>query len=86
MESMENGLFWEVNERVIAFDWVEESLRAEIPRLRSALRRSKGSVESLAVELENAPAVHDLVPPEPSAAPAAAAAAAAAAKAEPSGC
>ena len=33
MESMENGLFWEVNERVIAFDWVEESLRAEIPRL-----------------------------------------------------
>jgi Predicted membrane protein (DUF2254) len=82
MESMENGLFWEVNERVIAFDWVEESLRAEIPRLRSALRRSKGSVESLAVELEKAPAVHDLVPPEPNAAPAAPAAA----KAEPSGC
>src|SRR5467141_4771521 len=81
MESMQNGLFWEVNERVIAFDWVDESLRAEIPRLRTALRRSKGSIESLAVELEKAPAVHDLVPPEPSAAPAAAAA-----KSEPSGC
>src|SRR5260221_3461050 len=69
MESMQNGLFWEVNERVIAFDWVDGSLRAEIPRLRAALRRFKGSIESLAVELEKAPAVHDLVPPEPSAAP-----------------
>src|SRR6266850_4652514 len=85
MESMQNGLFWEVNERVIAFDWVDESLRAEIPRLRAALRRSKGSIESLAVELEKAPTVHDLVPPEPNAAPAAPAAAAAA-KSEPSGC
>jgi len=82
MESMQNGLFWEVNERVIAFDWVDESLRAEIPRLRAALRRSKGSIESLAVELEKAPEVHDLVPPEPNAP----AAAAAAAKPEPSGC
>jgi hypothetical protein len=87
MESMQNGLFWEVNERVIAFDWVDKSLREEIPRLRAALRRSKGSIESLAVELEKAPAVQDLVPPEPSAAAAApAAAAAAAAKSEPSGC
>ena len=87
MESMQNGLFWEVNERVIAFDWVDKSLRAEIPRLRAALLRSKGSIESLAVELEKAPAVQDLVPPEPSAAAAApAAAAAAAAKSEPSGC
>ena len=82
MESMQNGLFWEVNERVIAFDWVDESLRAEIPRLRAALRRSKGSIESLAVELEKAPEVHDLVPPEPNAP----AAAVAAAKPEPSGC
>ena len=85
MESMQNGLFWEVNERVIAFDWVDESLRAEIPRLRAALRRSKGSVESLAVELEKAPAVQDLVPPEPSAAPTAPAASAAAAIAKPAG-
>jgi hypothetical protein len=42
MESMRSGLFWEVNERVIAFDWVEEPLRAQIPRLRAALRRAKG--------------------------------------------
>ncbi len=43
MESMRSGLFWEVNERVIAFDWVEEPLRAQIPRLRAALRRAKGA-------------------------------------------
>ena len=42
MDSMRSGLFWEVNERVIAFDWVEEPLRAQIPRLRAALRRAKG--------------------------------------------
>jgi hypothetical protein len=41
MESMSSGLFWEVNERVIAFDWVEEPLRAQIPRLRAALKRAK---------------------------------------------
>jgi hypothetical protein len=46
MESLKNGLFWEVNERVIAFDWVEEPLRTQIPRLRAALRRAKtGSSE-----------------------------------------
>jgi len=44
MESMRSGLFWEVNERVIAFDWVEEPLRAQIPRLRLALRRAKGQL------------------------------------------
>ena len=38
---MQSGLFWEVNERVIAFDWVEEPLRAQIPRLREALRLAK---------------------------------------------
>ena len=43
MESLKTGLFWEVNERVIAFDWVEEPLRNQIPRLRAALRRAKGS-------------------------------------------
>lgn len=42
MEAMRSGLFWEVNERVIAFDWVEEPLRAQIPRLRAALRRAHG--------------------------------------------
>jgi hypothetical protein len=70
MESMQNGLFWEVNERVIAFDWVEQPLRAEIPRLRAALRRNKASGNGLAVELEKAPTVAPvLVQPEPTAAP-----------------
>ena len=69
MESMENGLFWEVNERVIAFDWVEQPLRAEIPRLRAALRRAKASGHTLTIELEHAlPVAQDLVKPEPNAA------------------
>ena len=71
MESMQNGLFWEVNERVIAFDWVEQPLRAEIPRLRSALRRAKASGHTLTIELEGAvPVTQDLVKPEPNASPA----------------
>jgi hypothetical protein len=66
MESMQNGLFWEVNERVIAFDWVEQPLRAEIPRLRAALRRAKATGNGLAVELEDVSSVApDLVKPEP---------------------
>ena len=70
MESMQNGLFWEVNERVIAFDWVEQPLRAEIPRLRAALRRAKASGNGLAAELEEAPVLApDLVQPEPGPAP-----------------
>jgi hypothetical protein len=73
MESMQNGLFWEVNERVIAFDWVEQPLRAEIPRLRSALSRAKTSGHTLTIELESAlPVTQDLVRPEPNATPAAA--------------
>jgi hypothetical protein len=84
MESMQNGLFWEVNERVIAFDWVEQPLREEIPRLRAALRRAKASGNGLAVEFAEAPVVHDLVPPDPGAA-GAAPAATAPAKAEPAG-
>src|SRR5260370_21155017 len=64
MESMQNGLFWEVNERVISFDWLEQPLRAEIPRLRAALRRAKASGNGALVDLENAPVVtKDLVPP-----------------------
>jgi Predicted membrane protein (DUF2254) len=79
MESMQNGLFWEVNERVIAFDWVEKPLREEIPRLRAALRRAKATGNGLLVELEQAPTVApDLVAPSPAAAPAAAPATAAA--------
>ena len=75
MESMQNGLFWEVNERVIAFDWVEQPLRAEIPRLRAALRRAKSSGHTLMIELEGAiPVAQDLVKPEPNANPAGSAA------------
>ncbi|HEY2597783.1 MAG TPA: DUF2254 family protein [Candidatus Dormibacteraeota bacterium] len=85
MESMQNGLFWEVNERVIAFDWVEQPLRAEIPRLRAALRRAKASGHALTIELDNAlPVTQDLVKPEPNATPAADAAAAPV-RAEPAG-
>jgi hypothetical protein len=65
MESMSSGLFWEVNERVIAFDWVEEPLRAQIPRLRAALRRAKGGPGQ-----ESAPAAppsDNLVAPAPTA-------------------
>ena len=65
MESMQQGLFWEVNERVIAFDWVEKSLRDQIPRVRTALRRAKASGHGLALELEEAPVItKDLVQPE----------------------
>jgi hypothetical protein len=69
MEVMQNGLFWEVNERVVAFDWVEEPLRAEIPRLRTALRRAKASGRGPSVELEDPPPglPMDLVKPEPAA-------------------
>jgi hypothetical protein len=84
MESMQNGLFWEVNERVIAFDWVEQPLREEIPRLRAAVRRAKASGNGLAVEFAEAPVVPDLVPPNPGAA-GAAPAVATPAKAEPAG-
>lgn len=65
MESMHQGLFWEVNERVIAFDWVEQPLREQIPKLRAALRRAKASGHGLALELEEAPVVaKDLVKPD----------------------
>jgi hypothetical protein len=65
MEGMQNGLFWEVNERVIAFDWVEQPLREQIPRLRAALRRAKASGHGVALELEQPAVAPDLVPPEP---------------------
>jgi hypothetical protein len=77
MESMQNGLFWEVNERVIAFDWVEQPLREQIPRLRAALRRAKATGHGLSLDPDEAPMVaKDLVPPDPaSASPAASGAA-----------
>ena len=64
MESMRSGLFWEVNERVIAFDWVEEPLRAQIPRLRAALKRAKGDGQVLDAA-EVAPVAPNLVQPAP---------------------
>jgi hypothetical protein len=69
MEVMQNGLFWEVNERVVAFDWVEEPLRAEIPRLRTALRRAKASGRGPNLELDDPrqSGPVDLVQVEPSA-------------------
>ncbi|HEV2027612.1 MAG TPA: DUF2254 family protein, partial [Candidatus Dormibacteraeota bacterium] len=82
MESMQNGLFWEVNERVIAFDWVEKPLRDQIPRLRAALGQAKTTGNGLLVELEEAPTVGaPLVAPEPGPMPATSAGATA--KAEP---
>jgi hypothetical protein len=81
MESMRSGLFWEVNERVIAFDWVEEPLRAQIPRLRAALRRAKGDGQVL--DAVGPTVGENLVQPEPAVAPAAAAEAPPAAAAEP---
>src|SRR5437899_9056272 len=67
MERLQNGLFWEVNERVISFDWLEHPLRDEIPRLRASLTRAKASGNGALVDLEDAPVVAKyLVPPEPS--------------------
>jgi hypothetical protein len=70
METMQTGLFWEVNERVISFDWLDQPLREEIPRLRVALRRIKsggnGKATPMTVQLQAIPAVtQDLVKPEP---------------------
>lgn len=64
MESMQNGLFWEVNERVISFDWLEQPLRAEVPKLRAALRRAKAHGNGEVIVFEDAPVVaKDLVQP-----------------------
>ena len=64
MEGLQNGLFWEVNERVISFDWLDHPLRDEIPRLRGALRKAKSSGNGAVAELEDAPVVsEDLVKP-----------------------
>jgi hypothetical protein len=64
MEGVQNGLFWEVNERVISFDWLEQPLREQIPRLRAALKRTKTSGNGEIVDLAGPPAVaEDLVKP-----------------------
>ncbi|HKW60517.1 MAG TPA: DUF2254 family protein [Candidatus Dormibacteraeota bacterium] len=64
MEGVQNGLFWEVNERVISFDWLEQPLREQIPRIRAALQRAKASGNGAVTELADAPVVTaDLVKP-----------------------
>ena len=67
MQSLQNGLFWEVDERVIAFDWVEQQLREQIPKLRAALKKAKltGLGLDLTLELDDGPVRQDLVRPEP---------------------
>jgi hypothetical protein len=70
METMQTGLFWEVNERVVSFDWLDQPLRDEIPRLRVALRRIKtggnGAQRPITMQLQAIPPVaQDLVKPEP---------------------
>jgi hypothetical protein len=64
MESLQSGLFWEVNERVISFDWMEQPLREQIPRLRAALRKAKTSGNGAVADAGEPPAVtEDLVKP-----------------------
>jgi hypothetical protein len=66
METMRDGLFWEVSERVVAFDWVEEPLRAQIPRLRAALRKNMPAARRSRSQQEaNVDRHDDLVQPEP---------------------
>jgi hypothetical protein len=71
MESLQSGLFWEVNERVISFDWLEHPLRDQVPRLRAQVQHvhsSEGSGGNGAVTaaLEATPVVaSDLVQPQP---------------------
>lgn len=44
METTEEEVFWEVSDRIVAFDWVEEDLRVLIPRLRVELARAGDGV------------------------------------------
>src|SRR5437660_230427 len=64
MESLQNGLFWEVNERVISFDWLEQPLRDQTPRVRAAVDRVHAAGNGAVVDLEDLPpATRNLVPP-----------------------
>jgi hypothetical protein len=63
METLEDGLFWEVNERVVAFDWVDPDLRVQIPRLRAALREARPLAQRAGVPQERIGG-RDLVQPE----------------------
>jgi predicted membrane protein DUF2254 len=71
MEGVQSGLFWEVNERVIAFDWLEQPLREQIPRLRTELTKTKASGNGAVADLDGTPVIAaGLVKPEPSSTPA----------------
>ena len=70
MEGLQNGLFWEVNERVISFDWLEQPLREQIPRVRAALSKVKSSGNGEVVDLGAPVVAESLVSPEPAATPA----------------
>ncbi|HET9781034.1 MAG TPA: DUF2254 family protein [Candidatus Dormibacteraeota bacterium] len=67
MEAVQNGLFWEVNERVISFDWMELPLREQIPRLRATLRKiqtgGNGALTIAATPDTPAVVTEDLVKP-----------------------
>ena len=47
METLRDGLFWDVNERVVAFDWVDPDLRSQIPALRKALSERRTAPKSV---------------------------------------
>src|SRR5207302_10623134 len=63
METLDDGLFWEVNERVVAFDWVDPDLRVQIPHLREALRHTSGP-RSTEQPREHEAGAQDLVQPQ----------------------
>ncbi|HEX6547533.1 MAG TPA: DUF2254 family protein [Candidatus Dormibacteraeota bacterium] len=46
MENTVEGIFWEVSDRVVAFDWVEPDLRELIPLLRERLAGAGPSLSS----------------------------------------
>ncbi|MDQ6918273.1 MAG: DUF2254 domain-containing protein, partial [Candidatus Dormibacteraeota bacterium] len=62
METLDDGLFWEVNERVVAFDWVDPGLRLQIPALRRALDRKTRPQARARVPGQDVDDPEDLVP------------------------
>ncbi|MDQ6771535.1 MAG: hypothetical protein M3024_00870, partial [Candidatus Dormibacteraeota bacterium] len=54
--------FWEVNERVVAFDWVDPGLRLQIPALRRALDRKTRPQARARVPGQDVDDPEDLVP------------------------
>jgi hypothetical protein len=56
MERARQGVFYEVSDRVVAFDWVEEELRARIPGLRDRLAAHRATVEEAVSQVMGEPA------------------------------